>query len=107
MTAQIFERTAGDSGPDIVKVLSGTGSLTAVSTVLAYVYRKREPTTTIVATVTNPSTRTVSADMSTWLPTARSGDWKIKYRVTFTDTEKQTWEPGRPDVIRVGKNPAT
>ncbi len=30
MTAQIFERVSGDSGPDIVKILPGTGSLTDV-----------------------------------------------------------------------------
>lgn len=106
MTVQIDYRVAGDTGPDIVKTLSGTGSLTGVASVTAYITRNRETGASLPATVSNPATRQITTNIGAWLATARSGDWKIKYRVTFTSTAKQTWESARADVIRVGRNPA-
>lgn len=105
MTQQIDLRVAGDTGPDIVRTLSGTGSLTSVSSITAYIYRNRETTASLPAVVSNPASRQVTLDIGAWLPTARSGDWNVKYRVTFTSTEKQTWESARADIIRVGRNP--
>jgi hypothetical protein len=107
MTQQIDNRVSGDTGPDIVRTLSGTGSLTSVSSITAYITRHRETTVALPAVVSNPALRQITTNIGGWLATARSGDWKVKYRVTFTSTAKQTWESDRPDIIRVGRNPAS
>lgn len=106
MTVQIFERVKGDTGPPIEDVLDGVNDLTTVASITAYLYRKRETTATIVASITNATTREISVPLTAWLPTARSGDWRIKYRATFQNAQKWTWESGRADVVRVGKDPA-
>lgn len=106
MTVQIFERVAGDTGPPIEDTLYGIDDLTQATGVVAYLHRRRETTTAIVVTIVNAATNEISVPLTTWLPTVRPGDWKIKYRVTFVSADKWTWESGRPDVVRVAPDPA-
>ena len=105
MTVQIFQRVSGDTGPPIIDTLEGVSDLSSVASIIAIIYRNRETTGTAAVTVTSAPLRTINVNLSTWLPTARSGDWKIKYRVLFASTDQWTWESGRADVIRVAKNP--
>lgn len=106
MTVQIFPRVAGDTGPPVDDVLEGVTDLTSVTSITAYLYRKRETTAALPVTIVDPVARQVRISLSSWLPTARSGDWSFKYRATFASNDKWTWESARADVIRVGKDPA-
>jgi hypothetical protein len=105
MTVQIFERRSGDTGPPINDILDGVTDLNNATGIVAALTRNREPSGSCPVTVVDPITREVEVDLSAWLPTARNGDWKINYVVTFASLDRWTWESGRADVVRVGRNP--
>jgi hypothetical protein len=111
VTVKIFERVSGDTGPDIEDVIDLDVDLATADTVTAVLYRNREATSEAPVAVVDVATNTIATDLGEWLPTARSGDWKIKYRVGWFDSHRfvysQQWtsNPGRPAIIRVGRNP--
>jgi hypothetical protein len=105
MTKQIFERTSGDTGPPIQdNLIGGVDNLSNVTLIVAYLRRKRETTGVCPVAIKDTLTKEIETDLSAWLPTARNGDWRIKYKVTFASGDQWTWESGRADVVRVGPN---
>lgn len=105
MTVQIFQRVSGDTGPPIQDTLiGGVADLGNVTGIVAYLKRLREPTGVCPVAIINSATKEIEVDLSAWLPTARNGDWGIKYKVTFASADQWTWESGRADVVRVGRN---
>lgn len=107
MTVQIFERVAGDTGPPIIDVLYGVVDLVPAASITTFLYRRRMPTFAIPGTTWIAATRQITVPMTAFLPTALHGDWRMKHRVLWIDTNKWTWESGRADILRVAPDPAS
>lgn len=102
----VWHRVAGDLADTIDVPLEGIDDLTAFTSGVAYVRRHLVVVTLAAITVPDPNVPTLRVPLNPWLTTAAPGVWRIRYRLTFTDTSQRTWPSGRPDRIVVEANPA-
>lgn len=105
-----WRKVQGDVKDTIIAVLSGVEDLATATGAEAHAWRKGVASTTLVATITNPTTRTVSVALggvAGWLSSAGPPaggdalDWDFEIQVTWADGTVLTWPAETPDTIIV------
>jgi hypothetical protein len=96
-----WNRTVGDSGPSIVVELNGVDDLSTVTAVEGRVTLNGGDAEILSGIVTSSPNRTVTLDLSGWLPDADAGVWYLKTVATVTgEADPVSWpEKGHDQVV--------